>query len=229
MGGAPAVAPGLLVAERYRIESPLSGDTETERVGKLWLAYDEVLARPVAILLVRGDDPGVPEVLAGARAAAGLTHAAVVRVYDAGEAPGLAFVVTEFLSGGSLESQLLIGPLDSAVAVDLLSDLAIGVAAAHNVGLHGLSLTPRSVLFTATGAPRLVGIGLAGYTARSVGDAGESRARADRRHRAGQPSLRGVDRTVAWSAGRQRVATGALHRGPLADPASGARRCAARG
>jgi hypothetical protein len=168
VGGAPAVAPGLLVAERYRIESPLSGETETERVGKLWRAYDEVLARPVAILLVRGDDPGVPEVLAGARAAAGLTHAAVVRVYDAGEAPGLAFVVTEFLSGGSLESQLVIGPLDPAVAVDLLSDLAIGVAAAHNVGLHGLSLTPRSVLFTATGAPRLVGIGLAGYTARSA-------------------------------------------------------------
>ena len=98
----------------------------------------------------------------------GSTHAAVVRVYDAGEAPGLAFVVTEFLSGGSLEGQLLIGPLDPAVAVDLVSDLAIGVAAAHNVGLHGLSLTPRSVLFTATGAPRLVGIALAGYTARSV-------------------------------------------------------------
>ena len=172
MGGAPAVAPGLLVAERYRIESPLSGETETARVGKLWRAYDEVLARPVAILLVQGDDPGVPEVLAGARAAAGLTHAAVVRVYDAGEAPGLAFVVTEFLSGGSLESQLLIGPLDPAIAVDLVSDLAIGVAAAHHVGLHGLSLTPRSVLFTATGAPRLVGIGLAGYIARSAAPLG---------------------------------------------------------
>lgn len=180
MGGAPAVAPGLLVADRYRIESPLSGETETERVGKLWRAYDEVLARPVAILLVQGDDPGVPEVLAGARAAAGLTHAAVVRVYDAGEAPGLAFVVTEFLSGGSLESQLLIAALDPTVAVDLLSDLAIGVAAAHHVGLHGLSLTPRSVLFTATGAPRLVGIGLAGYTARDTGDAGElERGRTD--------------------------------------------------
>jgi hypothetical protein len=168
VGGAPAVAPGLIVAERYRIESPLSGETGTERVGRLWRAYDEVLARPVAILLVRGDDPGVPEVLAGARAAAGLTHAAVVRVYDAGEAPGLAFVVTEFLSGGSLESQLIVGPLDPAVAVDLVSDLAVGVAAAHHVGLHGLSLTPRSVLFTATGAPRLVGIGLAGYIARST-------------------------------------------------------------
>jgi len=163
VGGAPAVAPGLLIAERYRLESPLSADTTSQRVGRLWLAADEVLARPVAILLVQGDDPGVPEVLAGARAAARLTHAAVVRVYDAGEAPGLAFVVTEFLSGGSLEAQLLVGPLDPPNAVDLVADLAAGVAAAHDVGLHGLSLTPNSVLFTATGAPRLVGIALADH------------------------------------------------------------------
>ncbi len=172
MGGAPAVAPGLLIAERYRLESALSVDTTSQRVGRLWRAYDEVLARPVAILLVQGDDPGVPEVLAGARAAARLTHAAVVRVYDAGEAPGLAFVVTEFLSGGSLEGQLLIGPLDPANAVDLVSDLAVGVAAAHDVGLHGLLLTPSSVLFTATGAPRLVGIALADHNTRDATVAG---------------------------------------------------------
>ena len=168
MGGAPAVAPGLLIAERYRLESPLSDEAASQRVGRLWRAYDEVLARPVAILLVKGDDPGVPEVLAGARAAARLTHAAVVRVYDAGEAPGLAFVVTEFLSGGSLESQLSAGPLDPPNAVDLVSDLAAGVAAAHDVGLHGLSLTPGGVLFTATGAPRLVGIALADHNARDA-------------------------------------------------------------
>jgi hypothetical protein len=172
VGGAPAVAPGLLIAERYRLESPLSAETTSQRVGRLWRAYDEVLARPVAILLVRGDDPGVPEVLAGARAAARLTHAAVVRVYDAGEAPGLAFVVTEFLSGGSLEAQLLVGPLDPPNAVDLVADLALGVAAAHDVGLHGLSLTPSSVLFTATGAPRLVGIALADHNTRDVTVAG---------------------------------------------------------
>jgi eukaryotic-like serine/threonine-protein kinase len=164
VGGAPAVAPGLLIVERYRVEAPLSVHPRDGRIGQLWRAHDEVLARPVAILLVPDDDPGVPGVLAGARAAAGLTHAAVVRVYDAGETPGLAFVVTEFLSGGSLEAQLLVGPLDPVAAVDLVSDLAVGVAAAHGVGLHGLALTPRSVLFTATGAPRLVGIGLAGHT-----------------------------------------------------------------
>jgi eukaryotic-like serine/threonine-protein kinase len=172
VGGAPAVAPGLLIAERYRLESALSAETTSQRVGRLWRAYDEVLARPVAILLVQGDDPGVPEVLAGARAAARLTHAAVVRVYDAGEAPGLAFVVTEFLSGGSLEGQLLVGPLEPANAVDLVSDLAAGVAAAHDVGLHGLSLTPSSVLFTATGAPRLVGIALADHNTRDATVAG---------------------------------------------------------
>jgi eukaryotic-like serine/threonine-protein kinase len=164
VGGAPEIAPGSLIAERYRIETPLSVRPRDGRIGELWRAHDEVLARPVAILLVPDDNPGVPEVLAGARAAARLTHAAVVRVYDAGETPGLAYVVTEFLAGGSLEAQLLVGPLEPIAAVDLVSDLAVGVAAAHDVGLHGLLLTPRSVLFTATGAPRLAGIGLAGHT-----------------------------------------------------------------
>jgi eukaryotic-like serine/threonine-protein kinase len=167
VGGAPTVAPGLMIAERYRIDALLSGESGYQRVGQLWRAYDEVLARPVAILLVPDEDPGVQAVLAGARAAARLTHAALVRVYDAGEVPGLAFVVTEFLSGGSLEGQLALGPLDPAVAVDLVADLATAVAAAHGIGLHGLSLTPRSVLFTATGAPRLAGIAVAGHTTRA--------------------------------------------------------------
>src|SRR5450432_4045226 len=172
VGGAPEIAPGSLIAERYRIETPLSVRPRDGRIGELWRAHDEVLARPVAILLVPDDNPGVPEVLAGARAAARLTHAAVVRVYAAGEAPGLTFVVTEFLSGGSLEAQLLVGPLDPPNAVDLVADLAVGVAAAHDVGLHGLSLTPSSVLFTATGAPRLVGIALADHNTRDVTVAG---------------------------------------------------------
>jgi hypothetical protein len=173
VGGAPTVAPGLMIAERYRVDALLSGHSGHQRVGQLWRAYDEVLARSVAILLVPDDDPGVQAVLAGARAAARLTHAALVRVYDAGEVPGLAFVVTEFLSGGSLEAQLALGPLDPAAAVDLVADLATAVAAAHDIGLHGLSLTPRSVLFTATGAPRLTGIAVAGHTTRD-GDPPES-------------------------------------------------------
>ena len=172
MGAAPAIAPGLVIADRYRVEALLSSRNPGQRVGELCRAYDEVLARQVALLLVPEDDPGVPDVLAGARAAARLTHAALVRVYDAGEVPGLAFVVTEFLSGGSLEEQLLVGPLDPDAAVDLVTDLSTAVAAAHEVGLHGLSLTPRNVLFTATGVPRLAGIALAGHTARDAGAVG---------------------------------------------------------
>ena len=161
MGAAPAEAPGLLIADRYRIEAALSGVDSGRRVGRLWRAHDEVLARPVAILLVAADDPRVPEVLAGAQAAARLAHVAVVKVYDAGEVNGVAFVVTELLSGGSLERSLLAAPLDPLAAVDLVAELATGVAAAYAVGLHGLGLTPKSVLFTATGAPRLTGIALA--------------------------------------------------------------------
>lgn len=128
-----------------------------ERVGQLWRAHDEVLARPVAVLLVPTDDSRAARVLGGARVAARLMHPALVRVFDAGEEPGVVFVVTEYLGGGSLENQLRLAPLEPAAAIDLVAEVASGVAAAHAAGLCGLSPAPRSVLFTSTGLPRLSG------------------------------------------------------------------------
>ena len=102
MSGAPAVAPGLLIAERYRLEALVPDRSvgavpgrSASRVGQLWQAYDELLARSVAVLLVPEDDPLAGQVLAGARAVAGLTNPALAKVYDAGSSPGMTFVVTE--------------------------------------------------------------------------------------------------------------------------------------
>jgi hypothetical protein len=67
----------------------------------------------------------------------------------------------------------LVGPLDPSAAIELVGELAIGVAAAHEAGLHGIALAPRHVLFTSTGQPRLAGIALAGH-APGDGEAGAS-------------------------------------------------------
>ena len=168
MGGAPTVTPGLLIVDRYRLEAlvpdrsanPVPGRSAS-RVGQLWRARDEVLARSVAVLVVGTDDPMAGRVLAGARAAASLTNPALAKVYDAGEAPGVAFVVTEYFEGGSLEQQLLSGPLDPGAAIDLVADIAEAVAALHRVGLYGMTPAPARVLFTTSGVPRLAGVALA--------------------------------------------------------------------
>ncbi len=169
----PAVLAGHLFAERYRLDVVLADTTEApegsplpdRQVGQFWRAYDEVLARQVAVLLVPHDHPRVAAVLAQARAAAKLAHPCLVRVYDAGEVAGLAFVVTEYLSGGSLEDRLENGPMEPAVAVELVSQIGSGVAGAHAIGLSHVIASPRTVRFTGAGEPRLTGLGSSGVAA----------------------------------------------------------------
>jgi hypothetical protein len=172
VSGLPAVAPGARVAERYRLEALIpdrfphprpSGNAA--RVGQLWRAYDDVLARPVAVLVVEADDPMAAQVLAGARAAARVAHPMLAKVYDAGTAGDMddaVFVVTEYFGGGSLEEELRAhGPLDPLPAVDLVADIADAVAAANAAGLQELAPTPGRVLYTESGVPRFAGIALA--------------------------------------------------------------------
>jgi len=162
------VAPGLLVAERYRLDAPIPDRSaaavpgrSASKVGQLWHAHDELLARSVAVLLVPDDDPLIDHVLAGARAVAGLGHPALANVYDAARAPGLAFVVTEYFEGDSLDHQLRNGPLEPAAAVDLVAEVAAALAATHAIGVYGLTPAPSRILFTASGLPRLASVALA--------------------------------------------------------------------
>jgi hypothetical protein len=169
---AVAVVAGGLVAGRYRLEElipdrsalPVPG-RGASRVGQLWQARDEVLARPVAVLVVQPGDPFAESVLAGARAVAGLPNANLAKVYDAGEGPDGVYVVTEYFTGDSLEQRLRAGPLEQTVAVDLVADIADAVAAAHRARVYGLTPSPTRVLFTESGAPRLAGVALADVAA----------------------------------------------------------------
>jgi eukaryotic-like serine/threonine-protein kinase len=168
LSGAPAVAPGLLIAERYRLDAAIPDRSaaavpgrSASKVGQLWHAHDELLARSVAVLLVPDDDPLLDAVLAGARAIAGLGHPALANVYDAARAPGLAFVVTEYFDGESLDHQLRNGPLEPAAAIDLVAEIAAALSATHAIGVYGLTPAPSRILFTASGLPRLASVALA--------------------------------------------------------------------
>lgn len=186
MSGAPAVTPGVLVAERYRLDAPIPDRAATavpgrsaSKVGQLWHAHDELLARSVAVLLVPDDDPLVDHVLAGARAVAGLGHPALANVYDAGQAPGLAFVVTEYFGGESLDHQLRNGPLEPTSAVDMIAEVAAALAATHAIGVYGLTPAPSRILFTASGLPRLASVALADESLASDDPQRIASARAD--------------------------------------------------
>ncbi|HTF09982.1 MAG TPA: serine/threonine-protein kinase, partial [Asanoa sp.] len=101
-----------------------------------------------------------------ARAAAGLTHPNITRVYDYGEAAlprgGLApYLVMELVEGADLAERLTAGPLPWPDAASIAAQVAAGLAAAHAAGVVHCDIKPGNVMLTATGV-KILDFGIAG-------------------------------------------------------------------
>jgi WD40 repeat protein/tRNA A-37 threonylcarbamoyl transferase component Bud32 len=121
------------------------------------------LNRPVALkLMLRADTIARARFLAEAEAAAAVRHPHVVQVFDFGEHAGTPFLAMEYLDGGTLADRLgdgkSVAPYDAAA---LVSKVATGVAAAHELGIVHRDLKPSNVLLDAAGEPRVADFGLA--------------------------------------------------------------------
>ncbi|MFG2004400.1 protein kinase [Spirillospora sp. NPDC048911] len=158
MGSTP-----LYLADRYRLYEQIG----TGRVATVWLAWDEVLDRLVAVKVVRDSMAAVPvfraRFLEQVRKAARLSHPAIVTIHDFGESGQpdgvpLPFVVMELLSGETLATRLGQGPLPQREALDVCGQVASALAYAHAAGAAHHDLKPSSVLFT-DGGPKIVGFG----------------------------------------------------------------------
>ena len=131
------------------------------RMGRVYLAEDTVLARPVAIKFIAG----VPDVaarqrfLAEARATARVQHPNVVGIYRVAEIADHPYLVTELVRGRSLAE--VPGPRSWPDALAVAIDLARGLAAAHRRGVVHGDLKPSNVMIADDGVAKLVDFGLA--------------------------------------------------------------------
>ncbi|HEY9245088.1 MAG TPA: serine/threonine-protein kinase, partial [Streptosporangiaceae bacterium] len=155
--------PGMLLAGRYRLDSRVAAGA----VGEVWRATDLVLSRPVAVKRLRDGYAGQPEAMARFRAearhAGALSHPGIAQVYDYGEAepPSPPFLVMEFVDGPSLAGLLDGGPLDPADAMDVLAQVAAGLAAAHAAGLVHRDIKPANLLVAPDGQVKITDFGIA--------------------------------------------------------------------
>jgi hypothetical protein len=157
----PTAGADTVLAGRYRLLRVRALDSETGS-GDLWRAYDEVLARPVAVRAVPADDPRAEPMLLAAGRAGRLSDSRLARVLDAAEENDLAFVVVEWVDGESMATTLrALGPYDPATATSLVLDVARVVAAAHTQGLAHLRLHPQNVLVTRAGETKLTDLEVA--------------------------------------------------------------------
>ena len=136
-------------------------------MGTIYRATDRVLGRAVAVKMLPGvpadqDPTSVARFEREARAAAALSHPAVVAVYDTGADNSGRFIVMELIAGRSLEAILRDqGPLDPERATVIGARVADALAAAHVAGIVHRDIKPANVMVAPDGSVKVLDFGIA--------------------------------------------------------------------
>ena len=143
-------------------------------MGEVFLARDDRLKRSVAIKRIRHDGEMTPtlrqRLLREAQAVAGLSHPAIVHVYDLLEDAENDCIIMEYVQGATLAEALKGGPLEPAIAVHLAREIASGLDAAHAAGIVHRDLKAENVIVTPAGQAKILDFGLAKPLAPLAGD-----------------------------------------------------------
>jgi eukaryotic-like serine/threonine-protein kinase len=152
-------AAGEVFAGRYRMITRLGRGG----MGDVWHADDLVLNTAVALKFLSSSGPeGRERILNEVRLARQITHPAVCRVFDVGEAEGGIFFSMELVQGEDLASLLRrVGRLPSDKVADIGRQLCAGLAAAHAQGVLHRDLKPANVLIDNDGLVRITDFGIA--------------------------------------------------------------------
>ncbi|MEQ1757301.1 MAG: protein kinase [Vicinamibacterales bacterium] len=152
-------SPGELFAGRYRMVARIGRGG----MGDVWRADDLTLQTPVALKLIYGGSASArARILQEVRLARQITHPAVCRVFDVGEAGETIFFSMEFVRGEDLATLLKrTGRLTSERVVEIAHRLCAGLAAAHAEGVLHRDLKPANVLIDQNGRVRITDFGIA--------------------------------------------------------------------
>ena len=150
-----------MLGGRYRLIAPIGIGSSAQ----VYLADDVKLRRRVALKMLHDALAGEVDFLrrfrAEARAAAALNHPNVMAVYDWGDGE-VAFLVTEYLPGGSLRGLLdLEVHLSPAQALNIGLEAARALDYAHRRGFVHRDIKPANLLFGEDQRLRIADFGLA--------------------------------------------------------------------
>src|ERR1017187_3769581 len=154
--------PQTIVGGRYRLERQI-GAGATARV---WLAFDSVLERRVAIKMLAGSVGGetahIERFRREARAVARLQHPHIVAVLDSGEHDGMPFIVLEYGEGETLKEGIRrVGRLTITEAVAFAIEVARALEAAHAHGIVHRDVKPQNILLDPEAGAKITDFGIA--------------------------------------------------------------------
>jgi tetratricopeptide (TPR) repeat protein len=157
--------PGVAITVPAALPSRLGRFTILDRLGGgtavVYAAYDELLDRKVAIkVLPDTGSKGQIRLLREAQAMASVSHPNVITVLEAGVVKGQVYVAMELIRGAALPAWLNAAPRTWREILDVFTQAARGLLAAHEVGLLHRDFKPSNVMIDATGRVCVLDFGL---------------------------------------------------------------------
>jgi len=150
--------------DEYRLVRPIGRG----RTGRVFLAHDTLLERPVAVKFIPAlGAHALARFLVEARAAARIQHPNVVTLYRVGQLEEQPYLVSEFIRGRSLDRLPVPQPWERVLAMG--RDLARGLSAAHRRGVLHRDIKPGNAVLTESGEVKLLDFGLAKLLDRAAG------------------------------------------------------------
>lgn len=151
-----------LIAGRYQIVKLLGRGG----MANVYLAFDNVLKREVAVKILKADMSSDPVSLERfsreANASCKISHPNIVDIYDVGEDGSSHYIVMEYVKGYTLKELLKRrGALQAKEAVWLIKQLANALMEAHKNGLIHRDIKSQNVLIKDDGTIKLADFGIA--------------------------------------------------------------------
>ena len=156
------ITKGQKINDRYSIIKSIGEGG----MANVYLAYDTILDRNVAIKVLRGDlsndEKFVRRFQREALSASSLSHPNIVEVYDVGEDNGQYYIVMEYIEGKHLKDLIKKrGKLTITETLDIMSQIADGMAQAHDSYIIHRDIKPQNIMILDSGIVKITDFGIA--------------------------------------------------------------------
>ena len=156
------IAKGQKISDRYQIIKSVGEGG----MANVYLAYDTILDRNVAIKILRGDlandEKFVRRFQREALAASSLSNPNIVEVYDVGEDNGEYYIVMEYIEGKHLKQLIKKrGQLTPSEAVDIVMQITDGLSVAHDSYIIHRDIKPQNIMILENGLIKITDFGIA--------------------------------------------------------------------
>jgi eukaryotic-like serine/threonine-protein kinase len=147
----------------------------TGGMGEVYLATDMTAGRKAALKLLpmrfTGDAERLKRFQQEAHAVVALNHPNILTVYEIGQDHSIHYIASELIEGETLRQRLTRGPMQVSEALDIASQVASALDAAHHAGVIHRDIKPDNIMLRPDGYVKVLDFGIAKLAESAFADA----------------------------------------------------------